>query len=92
MFIREPHLEKLEQHVSEFTLIHSLNFHANPEIDGLGSEAFVLLHFQKPPAYFPPPAKTFSARASEASMSPQIFSSPIFSMKPDRVSANSGWE
>ena len=47
MFIRELNLEKLEQHVPEFTLIHAPNFHANPEIDGTGSEAFVLLHFQK---------------------------------------------
>jgi phosphoenolpyruvate carboxykinase (ATP) len=47
MFIRELNLEKLEQHVPGFTVIHAPNFHANPEIDGTHSEAFVLLHFQK---------------------------------------------
>jgi phosphoenolpyruvate carboxykinase (ATP) len=47
MFIHESNLEKLEQHVPDFTVIHAPNFHANPEIDGTCSEAFVLLHFQK---------------------------------------------
>jgi hypothetical protein len=32
------------------------------------------------------------ARASDASMSPQTFSSPIFSKKPPRASANNGRE
>jgi phosphoenolpyruvate carboxykinase (ATP) len=47
MFIRELNLEKLAQHVPEFTVIHAPNFHADPEIDGTHSEAFVLLHFGK---------------------------------------------
>jgi phosphoenolpyruvate carboxykinase (ATP) len=47
MFIRELNLEKLAQHIPEFTVIHVPNFHADPEIDGTHSEAFVLLHFGK---------------------------------------------
>jgi phosphoenolpyruvate carboxykinase (ATP) len=47
MFIRELNAEKLAQHVPEFTVIHAPNFHADPEIDGTHSEAFVLLHFGK---------------------------------------------
>jgi len=47
MFIREPDLDKLAQHVPEFTVLHAPNFHADPEIDGTHSEAFVLLHFGK---------------------------------------------
>jgi phosphoenolpyruvate carboxykinase (ATP) len=47
MFIRELDLEKLAQHVPEFTVLHAPDFHADPEIDGTHSEAFVLLHFGK---------------------------------------------
>jgi phosphoenolpyruvate carboxykinase (ATP) len=47
MFIRELDLEKLAQHVPEFTVLHAPTFHADPEIDGTPSEAFVLLHFGK---------------------------------------------
>jgi len=47
MFIRELDLDKLAQHVPEFTVLHAPNFHADPEIDGTHSEAFVLLHFGK---------------------------------------------
>jgi phosphoenolpyruvate carboxykinase (ATP) len=47
MFIRELDLEKLARHVPEFTVLHAPNFHADPEIDGTHSEAFVLLHFGK---------------------------------------------
>jgi len=47
MFIRELNLEKLAQHVPEFTVLHAPNFHADPEIDGTHSEAFVLIHFGK---------------------------------------------
>jgi phosphoenolpyruvate carboxykinase (ATP) len=47
MFIRELDLEKLAQHAPEFTVLHAPNFHADPEIDGIHSEAFVLMHFGK---------------------------------------------
>ena len=45
MFIRELDLDKLAQHVPEFTVLHAPNFHADPAIDGTRSEAFVLVHF-----------------------------------------------
>ncbi|HVP45823.1 MAG TPA: phosphoenolpyruvate carboxykinase (ATP), partial [Bryobacteraceae bacterium] len=44
MFIRELDVEKLAQHVPEFTVMHAPNFHADPDIDGTHSEAFVLVH------------------------------------------------
>src|SRR5579864_8649033 len=47
MFIRELDLEKLAQHVPEFTVLHAPSFHADPAIDGTHSEAFVLMHFGK---------------------------------------------
>jgi phosphoenolpyruvate carboxykinase (ATP) len=47
MFIRELNLEALAHHVPEFTVLHAPNFHADPEVDGTHSEAFVLLHFGK---------------------------------------------
>jgi phosphoenolpyruvate carboxykinase (ATP) len=47
MFIRELNLERLAQHVPDFTVLHAPNFHADPEIDGTHSEAFVLMHFGK---------------------------------------------
>jgi phosphoenolpyruvate carboxykinase (ATP) len=47
MFIRELDSEKLAQHVPEFTVLHAPSFHADPEIDGTHSEAFVLMHFGK---------------------------------------------
>jgi len=47
MFIRELDPEKLAQHLPEFTVLHAPGFHADPEIDGTHSEAFVLLHFGK---------------------------------------------
>ena len=45
MFIRELAAEKLARHQPEFTVIHAPNFHADPEVDGTRSEAFVLLDF-----------------------------------------------
>jgi phosphoenolpyruvate carboxykinase (ATP) len=45
MFIRELDPEKLARHQPEFTVIHAPGFHADPEIDGTHSDAFVLLHF-----------------------------------------------
>ena len=45
MFIRELDAEKLARHQPEFTVIHAPNFHADPEVDGTRSEAFVLLDF-----------------------------------------------
>ena len=47
MFIRELDPVLLAKHVPEFTVIHAPNFHADPEVDGTHSEAFVLLHFGK---------------------------------------------
>ncbi|MGB7464273.1 MAG: phosphoenolpyruvate carboxykinase (ATP) [Candidatus Acidiferrum sp.] len=47
MFIRELDPEKLAAHQPEFTVIHAPNFHADPEIDGTNSDAFVVLHFGK---------------------------------------------
>ncbi len=47
MFIRELNPEKLAKHVPEYTVLHAPGFHADPEIDGTHSEAFVLLHFGK---------------------------------------------
>ena len=47
MFIRELDPEKLAKHQPEFTVIHAPNFHADPEIDGTNSDAFVVLHFGK---------------------------------------------
>lgn len=45
MFIRELNAEKLATHDPQFTVIHAPNFHADPEIDGTNSDAFVILHF-----------------------------------------------
>jgi phosphoenolpyruvate carboxykinase (ATP) len=45
MFIRELDPAKLASHKPEFTVIHAPGFHADPEVDGTRSEAFVLLHF-----------------------------------------------
>lgn len=47
MFIRELDAEKLSRHEPEFTVLHAPNFHADPEIDGTHSDAFVILHFGK---------------------------------------------
>ena len=45
MFIRELDPEKLAVHVPEFTVVHAPGFHAEPEVDGTHSDAFILLHF-----------------------------------------------
>lgn len=45
MFVRELSQQELEHHVPEFTVLHVPGFHADPEIDGTRSDAFVLLHF-----------------------------------------------
>jgi phosphoenolpyruvate carboxykinase (ATP) len=45
MFIRELDAAKLAAHKPEFTVIHAPNFHAEPGIDGMHSEAFILLDF-----------------------------------------------
>ncbi len=43
MFIQAPP-DKLEDHVPEFTVLHVPNFHADPELDGTHSDAFILLN------------------------------------------------
>ncbi len=43
MFIQAP-VETLEDHVPEFTVLHVPNFHADPELDGTHSDAFILLN------------------------------------------------
>ena len=45
MFIREAGPAGLATHEPEFTVIHAPNFHADPEIDGTNSDAFVIIHF-----------------------------------------------
>jgi phosphoenolpyruvate carboxykinase (ATP) len=45
MFIRELDAAKLADHKPEFTVIHAPDFHAEPEVDGTRSEAFILLDF-----------------------------------------------
>jgi phosphoenolpyruvate carboxykinase (ATP) len=47
MFIRELDPARLAKHVPEFTVLHAPGFHADPDVDGTHSEAFVLLHFGK---------------------------------------------
>lgn len=47
MFIQEPDAKKLEQFVADFTIIGCPGFKAGGEIDGLNSENFVLLNFEK---------------------------------------------
>ena len=43
MFIQAP-IEELESHVPEFTVLQVPNFHAEPDLDGTHSEAFILLN------------------------------------------------
>jgi phosphoenolpyruvate carboxykinase (ATP) len=45
MLIREMDAQKLADHIPEFTVIHAPNFHAEPEVDGTHSDAFILLNF-----------------------------------------------
>ena len=45
MFIREFNQEKLSKITPEFTVLHAPNFHAEPEMDGTHSDAFILLNF-----------------------------------------------
>ena len=45
MFIRELSSPKLKRHVPEFTVLHAPGFHADPEVDGTRSDAFVMLDF-----------------------------------------------
>ena len=47
MFIRELNETKLVCHLPEFTVLHAPNFHAEPEIDGTHSNAFILVDFGK---------------------------------------------
>jgi len=44
MFVRIRSQEELEKHSPEFTVIHTPDFHAVPELDGTHSEAFILIH------------------------------------------------
>ncbi|TKJ41054.1 phosphoenolpyruvate carboxykinase (ATP) [candidate division LCP-89 bacterium B3_LCP] len=43
MFIQAP-VETLEDHVPEFTVLQVPNFHADPDLDGTHSDAFILLN------------------------------------------------
>jgi phosphoenolpyruvate carboxykinase (ATP) len=39
--------EELADHIPEFTVINCPRFHANPELDGTNSEAFVIVNFAR---------------------------------------------
>lgn len=45
MFRRYTNVEELENHTTDFTIIHMPNFHANPEYDKTNSEVFVVIDF-----------------------------------------------
>ncbi len=45
MFVQIEDREKLERHVPECTILNVPHFHANPELDGTHSEAFILVNF-----------------------------------------------
>lgn len=46
LFIRQPK-EKLENHIPEFTILHCLNLHSNPETDGTVSKTFIVVDLEK---------------------------------------------
>ncbi|MGD6944172.1 phosphoenolpyruvate carboxykinase (ATP) [Cytobacillus gottheilii] len=46
LFIR-PTADELPGHKSEFTVISAPNFKADPEIDGTGSETFIIISFER---------------------------------------------
>jgi phosphoenolpyruvate carboxykinase (ATP) len=46
MFLR-PDLEEIRQHQPEFTILHAPHFTADPETDGVNSEAFVMVSFEQ---------------------------------------------
>ena len=47
MFIQVREQEELDAHVPRFTILHTPHFHALPDLDGVRSEAFIILHFGK---------------------------------------------
>ncbi|MBT4059623.1 MAG: phosphoenolpyruvate carboxykinase (ATP) [Euryarchaeota archaeon] len=46
MFLR-PSVEQVESHQPEFTVLHAPHFLANPEVDGVNSEVFVIVCFSE---------------------------------------------
>ena len=47
MFRRYNSEEELENHKTDFTIIHTPNFHADREVDCTNSEVFVIVNFAK---------------------------------------------
>jgi phosphoenolpyruvate carboxykinase (ATP) len=47
LFIQLKSREEADQHKPQFTVINVPRFHAIPELDGINSEAFILLHLGK---------------------------------------------
>jgi len=47
MFVQIEDKEKLANHVPECTILNVPHFHANPELDGTNSEAFIIVNFGK---------------------------------------------
>lgn len=47
MFVQIASRKKLEDHVPECTILNVPHFHANPELDGTNSEAFIIVNFGK---------------------------------------------
>ena len=46
MFVR-PNAEELSAHNASFTVLHAPHFEANPDIDGVNSKAFVIVHYAR---------------------------------------------
>ncbi len=47
MFIQIEDRDKIENHIPECTIMNVPHFHANPELDGTNSEAFIIVNFGK---------------------------------------------
>jgi phosphoenolpyruvate carboxykinase (ATP) len=46
LFVR-PDWHTTDEHVPEFVIVSVPGFHADPEVDGTNSEAYILVHFEK---------------------------------------------
>lgn len=88
MFIQEPDLTVLAEHVPHFTVIAVPGFHAVPEVDETRSEAFVQLHFGRREVIIGGTA--YAGEIKKAMFTVATYLLPLQDVLPMHCSANFG--
>ena len=90
MFIEMKSEEEIRDHHPEFTVINAPRFHADAEMDGISSEAFILLHLQRKLVLIG--GTSYAGEIKKSVFTMLNYTYPQVSVLPMHCSANLGQE